>query len=117
MDDGGTDDESWMTVMDREGIWLVGSPDEQLDYIVGMLGDCHLVDDANRIDRLGAGPLETLMLFGHEDELWDRIEHLARTDPKFRRALASVWGYRSPRFDDRARLLEELGEPTGPGRS
>lgn len=59
--------------------------------------------------RIGAGRLERV-LRKNETELWDVIESLARSNPRFRRALSSVWAYGSPMFDRREALLAELGE-------
>lgn len=63
---------------------------------------------------IGVGPLEVLFHQGHEDLLWPDIERLARSDPRFCRALASTWAYASPRYEDRQALLNELGESEKP---
>jgi hypothetical protein len=57
---------------------------------------------------IGVGPLENLFHEGYEDSLWPRIETLARTDQKFRRALSWCWAYGSSRYEDRRDLLNEL---------
>jgi hypothetical protein len=85
------------------------TPEVALDHVVMMLHSTG-EDDPRRVGRIGCGPLENLFHKGYEDGLWSRIEQLARDDPLFRRALASAWAYRSPRYADRRALLEELGE-------
>ncbi len=67
------------------------------------------IPDPDLCRETGCGPLESLLMV-QEDQLWSEIEHLARTDRRFRRALASVWAYRSPRYEQRSALLAELGE-------
>ena len=85
------------------------SPDEMLDAIVAEL---HSTDDMDEelCLEIGRGDLESV-LARHEAALWDRIELLARSDPRFRRALRSVWAYGSPLYDRRAALLGELPDP------
>lgn len=58
---------------------------------------------------VGSGDLESLLMV-HEEELWPDVEQTARSNPRFRRALSSVWAYDSPKFNQRSALLEELGE-------
>ena len=65
------------------------------------------------ISMIGIGPLESLLHLGVGDRLWPEIERLARSDPRFRRALSYVWAYDSPEFERREQLLEELGEQPG----
>ena len=89
---------------------FLGSPEARLDRVERMLEGLDLEADAQAIATIGVGPLETLFHQGHEERLWARIEHLARTDLNFRRALAATWAYGSPRFEDRRRLLQNLGE-------
>ncbi|HEY7136563.1 MAG TPA: hypothetical protein VIB48_16035 [Acidimicrobiia bacterium] len=84
------------------------SPDAALDSIVDSLHSTPEPDE-ELIDELGVGPLESL-LRAHEQELWPRVERLARDDIRFRRALRGVWAYDSPYFERRDALLEELGE-------
>ena len=84
-------------------------PEVALDHVVWML-QATPESDAERINAIGCGPLETLFHKGYEDRLWQSIERLAREDVRFRRALASAWAYQSPRYADRRALLEQLGE-------
>ena len=56
------------------------------------------------------GTLESV-LARHDAALWDRIQLLARSDPRFRRALRSVSAYGSPLYDHRAALLGEMPDP------
>jgi hypothetical protein len=85
------------------------SADDALSEIASTLRST--VDpDPELIEHSGSGPLESLFHGGHEEELWPRIEQLAREDERFRRALSAVWAYDSPMFDQREALLEELGE-------
>jgi hypothetical protein len=65
--------------------------------------------DPEVVVEVGVGDLENLVR-DHGDELWPEIERLARSDPRFRRALACVWAYDSPEYDRRKALLAELGE-------
>jgi hypothetical protein len=65
--------------------------------------------DPDLCSEVGCGDLESL-LRDHETALWPEVERLARTDIRFRRALASVWAYESPEFERRSALLAELGE-------
>lgn len=65
--------------------------------------------DPDLIGEIGAGELENLVR-AHGEQLWPEIERIARSDIRFRRALASVWAYDSPEYERRTRLLEELGE-------
>ena len=83
------------------------TPDEILDSIVA---DLNAPDepDAALCLRLGAGDLETLIRH-HGEELWPRVERLAREDPRFRMALSGVWAYESAEYERRTALLEELG--------
>ena len=84
------------------------SPNEALAHLVEVL---HATDepDPDLCLEVGCGDLESV-LANHETELWDEIERLARTDPRFRRALSSVWAYDSAQFNRREALLAELGE-------
>jgi hypothetical protein len=91
---------------------FLGTPEARLERVERKLEPLDLATDRDAIKTIGVGPLETLFHQGHEDRLWVRIEHLARTDPRFRHALASTWAAGSTRFDDRQRLLRDLGEPT-----
>ena len=93
---------------------FLGSPETRLNRIEHLLVDLDLELDAHEIAMIGVGPLEVLFHQGHEDLLWPEIERLARSDPRFRRALASTWAYDSPRYDDRQALLRELGESAVP---
>jgi hypothetical protein len=81
---------------------------DALDEILALL---HSTEDSDPelILDVGCGVLESL-LFEHEEELWPRIERLARDDVRFREALAAVWAYDSPAFERREALLAELGE-------
>ena len=63
-------------------------PEVAWDLVLG------LVERAPEDEALGwvaAGPLEDLLCH-HGPELIDRVEALARSDPRFRRCLARVWG-------------------------
>lgn len=88
-------------------------PDDRFARVLRLLEPLDLRKDEHEISMIGVGPLENLFHDGFEDWLWPDIERHARSDPKFRRALASSWAYRSSRFNDRRDLLAELGEPTG----
>lgn len=83
------------------------SPEKHLAWHVARLR-ASTDPDAAALE-LGCGELEGL-LDDHEAELWPEIERLARTDPVFRRALQCAWAYDSPMFDQREKLLEEVGE-------
>jgi hypothetical protein len=85
---------------------LAEDPLETLAEIVVQL-HAH-ADDDEYISRMGFGPIESLLHQGHGDALWPHMEHLARTDPLFRRALRSTWAYDSPEYDRREALLDEL---------
>ena len=87
------------------GITDVG---DALDEIVALLHSTEDPDPELMLD-VGCGVLESL-LFEHEEELWPKIERLARDDVRFREALAAVWAYDSPAFERREALLAELGE-------
>jgi hypothetical protein len=82
--------------------------DEVLD---GIVAELHAPEDPdpNLCLRLGAGDLESLLRY-HGEELWPRVELLAREDSRFRMALSGVWAYESAEFERRAELLEELGQ-------
>jgi hypothetical protein len=86
----------------------MASGDGALDAIVVLLHSTE-APDAELILQVGCGVLESL-LFEHEEELWPQIERLARSDIRFRRALACVWAYDSPAYQRRESLLAELGE-------
>ena len=58
----------------------------------------------------GADCLENLFRV-HGPRFIDRIEHEARRDPKFRRALACVWEEKNPLRPRVDVLLAELGQP------
>jgi hypothetical protein len=85
------------------------TPEEELDAIVASINSSPEPDFV-AIEEAGAGPLETLFLFGHEEALWHHIERLAREDERFRRALSVVWAFDSPLYERRQQLLRELGE-------
>lgn len=82
--------------------------DEFLESLVQKL---HSTSDPepDLIAEVGCGDLENLIREDGET-LWPRIEQLARTDERFRRALSSVWAYDSPEYERRTTLLRELGE-------
>jgi hypothetical protein len=82
--------------------------DEALDELLAELHQSEQ-PEPDVIGNVGAGRLENLIR-DHGEELWPRIEQLARDDVRVRRALGAVWSYDSPEFDRRQRLLEELGE-------
>ena len=82
-------------------------PAQVLEDIVAELRRCSTADN-DFVEMMGIGPLEALLHGGHGDALWPRIEHLARHDLLFRRALRAVWAYDSPEFERRERLLTEL---------
>lgn len=82
--------------------------DEDLRSIVERLHST-AEPDPDLVREVGAGVLENLIR-DHGEALWPEIERLARADPIFRRALASVWAYDSPEFGRREALLAELGE-------
>jgi hypothetical protein len=84
------------------------SPDSALDAIVDQLHSTPEPDE-ELITEIGVGPLESL-LREHEQELWLRVERLARDNARFRRALCAVCAYDSPYLERREALLEELGE-------
>ena len=90
---------------------FLGDPEARLKRVESLLQDLNLDEDAEEIGRIGVGPLEVLFHQGHEDRLWPEIERLARSEPRFRRALASTWAYESSRYDDRQALLSELDAP------
>lgn len=94
----------------------MASPEDRLTAIEQELARLDAWADDHEIVMIGVGPLEDLLGRGGEDLLWPRIEALARSDLKFRRALASCWAYSSPRYEDRYRLLDELGEFYGARR-
>jgi hypothetical protein len=59
------------------------------------------------LDMIGAGPLEDL-LCDHGPDLNDRAEHVALSDPRFRRSLAAVWGWSAMDPRVRTRLDDAL---------
>ena len=65
--------------------------------------------DPELILEVGCGDLETL-LRDDEERLWSDVERSARSDVRFRRALAAVWAYDSPMYERRMALLLELRE-------
>lgn len=81
------------------------------DMLIELVRVLHTTDepDPGLCSEVGCGDLEGL-LRDHETELWPAVENLARTDLRFRRALASVWAYDSAQFDRRSALLADLGE-------
>jgi hypothetical protein len=83
-------------------------PRGALAEVVNMVEAADPADD-NALGMIGAGPLESLLIH-HEDDLWDEVEQIARSNPRFLRALRSVWNYPSPRFEQRQQLLVELNE-------
>ena len=101
---------------DQEGPPLIrmilgeGSPSDLLSEQVTRL-DATPEPDPDLCLEVGCGDLESL-LGRHESELWPEVERLARENPRFRRALSSVWAYDSPMFSRREALLAELGEAT-----
>ena len=104
---------TFLVVADDDGIVgdFLGSAEDRLTRVERKLAPLVDGQDDDEIMMIGIGPLETLFHQGHEDLLWPRIERLARSDEKFRRALKACWAFESPRFDDRRRLLEELAKP------
>jgi len=84
------------------------SPRQLLGRLVERLHETPEPDPERCLD-VGCGDLETL-LRDHETELWPEVEGLARSDIRFRRALAAVWAYDSERYEARTALLDELGE-------
>lgn len=81
---------------------------EQLREIVDQLNSSP-EPNVELINEIGCGPLENLIR-AHGVTLWPDVERLARSDPRFRRALSSVWAYDSPEYERRTQLLTELGE-------
>jgi len=84
------------------------SADEFLTRIVAIV-NATAEPNEDLLSWVGCGELENLIRNAGE-ELWPRIEKLARKDVRFRRALRSVWAYDSPEFDRRQALLADLGE-------
>lgn len=84
------------------------SPHDLLMEVVNLL-DSTPEPDPDLCRDIGSGDLESLMMV-HEEGLWPEVEQLARSNARFRRALSNVWAYDSPKFGQRAALLEELGE-------
>jgi hypothetical protein len=80
------------------------------EMVDALLAKLHSTDepDAALCLEVGCGDLESLIR-RYEAELWPQIEDLARSDVRFRRALAGVWAYDSSLFDRRDALLKELG--------
>ena len=68
-----------MTSTDPERLWLL------------MLEMIRRTTDEETLAYIAAGPLEDL-LKDHGNEFIERIENLARSDQRFRSALAGVWG-------------------------
>lgn len=92
------------------------TPAKTLRAIVAELNSVDDPDDTF-VEMIGVGPLETLLHRGHETALWDEIERLARTDPRFRQALAHVQATTSPELGRRRRLLEELDDGGADGEA
>jgi hypothetical protein len=66
-------------------------------------------EDDDMLAYVAAGPLEDLLV-RHPHTFIDRVEHLARHDAHFRRAVSGVWGWNSIPADVRARLDTLLGD-------
>jgi hypothetical protein len=65
----------------------MGRPEEAWPVIVAAI---EMTDDEGTLAGLGAGDLENIIR-NHGPEFIDRIEQLARTSWRFRRALRAVW--------------------------
>jgi hypothetical protein len=66
-------------------------------------------EDDDILAYVAAGPLEDLFV-RHPHAFIDRVEHLARHDAHFRRAVSGVWGWNSIPAEVRARLDTLLGD-------
>jgi hypothetical protein len=81
------------------------------DALAEIVDDIHRhADDAEYIERVGVGPLESLFHQGYGEELWPEVERLARSDVLFRRALNQVWAYSSAEYARRQALLQEFAD-------
>ena len=65
-------------------------PNVCLDIILNILEKIDATPENKVFDILAAGPLEDL-LYEHGNIVIDKIEILARTNPKFRKLLNGVW--------------------------
>jgi hypothetical protein len=83
-------------------------PEEELHELVERLHSSPELDFDLILD-IGCGDLENL-ISDHGENLWPEVEHLARSDRIFQRALRFVWAYDSPEFARRKELLGERGE-------
>jgi hypothetical protein len=75
----------------------------------------HLIEaapDDEALSYVAAGPLEDALHY-HAERFGDRILTRARTDPKFREALAGVWGWERVPEPLRGQLLR-LGDTKPP---
>ena len=88
-------------------LWLGPStPHELLRSLVDALHSTRSID-RELCGQIGAGNLESLRR-DHEEELWLEVEHLARSDDRFRCALQTVVAANSPMYRERCDLLDEL---------
>ena len=96
---------------DPEAVWVQDIAVTRDEYLRSIVERLHSTaePDPDLVGEVGAGDLENLIRDDGE-ALWPEIERLARSDPRFRRALACVWVDDSPEFDRRQALLAELGE-------
>jgi len=65
-------------------------PDVCLDVILNILEKIDAIPENKVFDILAAGPLEDL-LHEHGNAIIDKVEILAKTNPKFRKLLNGVW--------------------------
>jgi len=90
---------------------LMGRPEEAWPILIAAID---ATDDERTLDLLGAGHLEDLVR-EHGERFIDRIEGRARTNGRFRRALAGVWAADAPVRPRIDALLDEP-DPPRPGR-
>ena len=84
----GPEQEAHWWAMDQVTDWTYDGPYEQLWQFITVAYKRNLSDRA--IASLAAGPLEDL-LAKQGPEFIERVEELARTDPKFNGLLGGVW--------------------------
>jgi hypothetical protein len=76
------------------------NPDAAWNLVLGLIARA---PDDDSLGWVGAGPLEDLLCH-HGEMLIDRVEQLAKADPRFKQCLAGVWG--SNRME--ARVYERM---------